>query len=306
MRFFTSFTLFFFNCSICFCQLDKVTAPFIMSFNISELGVRNVEQLQQADNGLYYMATSAGLLETDGVNHFLYRKGKLTNLSSIYIASDKLIYSAGIGGFGRWQKNEFGNFEYTSLYYVAPTKEDYLQPTFSNIAKHENRVVFKSQDLLFFYNPIENKITSFRAPEYYKNIFKTESHLFFSDFQSGIYTIEGDEVTLFADFKQTNSELVNVFEIAQNDFIFIFKNGQVWSIKGATKKNVANLKSIVINTVIRNKNEELVIGTNQNGIYFFDKLHRLVKTIATSDGLNSNYLKRLYEDDQENLSLIHI
>ena len=106
-------------------------------------------------------------------------------------------------------------------------------------------------------------------PEYYKNIFKTSSHLFFCDFQGGVYTIEGDKETLFADFKQTNSELVNVFEIAKNDFIFIFKNGQVWSKKEATTKNVANLKSIVINTVIRNKNEELVIGTNQNGIYVF-------------------------------------
>jgi hypothetical protein len=128
MRFLISFTVFFIHCSIGFCQLDKVTAPFITSFNITELGVRNVEQLKQAENGLYYMATSAGLLETDGVNHFLYRKGKLTNLSSIYVASDKLIYSAGIGGFGLWEKNEYGRFEYTSLHYVAPTKEDYLQP----------------------------------------------------------------------------------------------------------------------------------------------------------------------------------
>ena len=85
MRFLISFTVFFIHCSIGFCQLDKVTAPFITSFNITELGVRNVEQLKQAQNGLYYMATSTGLLETDGVNHFLYKKGKLTNLSSIYI-----------------------------------------------------------------------------------------------------------------------------------------------------------------------------------------------------------------------------
>ena len=301
MRFLISFTLFFFNCSIGFCQLDKVTAPFIMSFNISELGVRNVEQLKQAQNGLYYMATSTGLLETDGVNHFLYKKGKLTNLSSIYIDSNKLIYSAGIGGFGRWVKNEYGRFEYTSLHYVAPTKEDYLQPTFDNIVTHENYVVFKSQDQLFFFNPTDGNITTLKAPEYYKNIFKTSSHLFFCDFQGGVYTIEGDKETLFADFKQTNSELVNVFEIAKNDFIFIFKNGQVWSKKEATTKNVANLKSIVINTVIRNKNEELVIGTNQNGIYVFDKLLRIVKTIAASDGLKSNYVKRLYEDDQENI-----
>ena len=76
MRFLISFTVFFIHCSIGFCQLDKVTAPFITSFNITELGVRNVEQLKQAENGLYYMATSAGLLETDRVNHFLYRKGK--------------------------------------------------------------------------------------------------------------------------------------------------------------------------------------------------------------------------------------
>ena len=153
MRFLISFTVFFIHCSIGFCQLNKVTAPFITSFNITELGVRNVEQLKQAENGLYYMATSAGLLETDGVNHFLYRKGKLTNLSSIYVASDKLIYSAGIGGFGLWEKNEYGRFEYTSLHYVAPTKEDYLQPTFNNIVSHENQMVFKSQDQMFFFDP---------------------------------------------------------------------------------------------------------------------------------------------------------
>ena len=301
MRFLISFTVFFIHCSIGFCQLDKVTAPFITSFNITELGVRNVEQLQQADNGLYYMATSAGLLETDGVNHFLYRKGKLTDLSAIYIASNQLIFSAGVGGFGRWEKNEFGDFEYTSLYYIPPTKEDYLQPTFSSIAKHDNRVVFKSQDLLFFYNPTEGSITSLKAPEYYKDIFKTSSHLFYSDFQGGVYTIEGDDMTLFEDFKQINSELVNVFEIAQDDYVFVFKNGQIWSKKGGIIKNVANLKSIVINEAIFNQSKELVIGTNQNGIYILDNQYRPKKTIIDTDGLQSNYVNGLYEDAQKNL-----
>ena len=244
------------------------------------------------------------MLETDGINHFLYRKGKLTNLSAIYIASNQLIFSAGIGGFGCWQKNEFGDFEYTSLYYVAPTKEDYLQPTFNSIVKHENRVVFKSQDLLFFYNPTDGNITTVKAPEYYKNIFKTKSHLFFSDFRGGVYTIKGDDMTLFEDFKQTNSELVNVFEIAQNDYVFVFKNGQVWSKKGVTTRNVANLKSIVINTAILNQNKEFVIGTNQNGIYVFDKRLRRIRTIVDSDGLQSNYIKRLYEDGQKNLWVV--
>ena len=259
MRFLISFTVFFIHCSIGFCQLDKVTAPFITSFNITELGVRNVEQLKQAENGLYYMATSAGLLETDGVNHFLYRKGKLTNLSSIYVASDKLIYSAGIGGFGLWEKNEYGRFEYTSLHYVAPTKEDYLQPTFNNIVSHENQMVFKSQDQMFFFDPKYGSITTLKAPEYYKNIFKTKSHLFFSDFQGSIYTIQGDDMTLFEDFKQIKSELVNVFEITQNNCVFVFKNGQVWSKKGTSTRNIVNLKSIVINAAILNKNDEIVI-----------------------------------------------
>ena len=301
MKFLLLFTVFFIHCSVGFCQLDKVTAPFITSFNISEMGVRNVEQLKQAENGLYYMATSEGLLETDGVNHFLYRKGKLTNLTSIYIFSDKLIYSAGIGGFGLWEKNEYGRFEYTSLHYVAPTKEDYLQPIFSNIVSHENHMVFKSQDQLFFFNPKDGNITTLKAPEYYKNIFKTSSYLFFSDFQGSIYTIQGDDMTLFDDFKQTVSDLINVFEIAQNDFVFIFKNGQVWSKKGTSTRNVANLKSIVINTAIRNKNNQIVIGTNQNGIYILDNQFRPKKTITDTDGLQSNYINGLYEDAQENL-----
>ena len=301
MKFLLSFTVLFIYCSIGFCQLDKVSAPFITSFDISELGVRNVEQLKQAENGLYYMATSAGLLETDGINHFLYRKGKLTNLSSIYIASDTLIYSAGIGGFGLWKKNDYGRFEYTSLHYVAPTKEDYLQPTFNNIVSHQNQMVFKSQDQLFFFNPKDGDITTLKAPEYYKNIFKTSSHLFFSDFQGSIYTIQGGDMAFFEDFKQTSNDLINVFEIAQNDFVFIFKNGQVWSKKGTSTRNVVNLKSIVINTAIRNKNDEIVIGTNQNGIYILDNQFRPKKTIIDSDGLRSNYVKGLYEDAQENL-----
>ena len=301
MRFLITFTVFFIHCSIGFCQLDKVTAPFITSFNISDLGVRNVEQLKQAENGIYYMATSAGLLETDGINHFLYRKGKLTNLSSIYIASDKLIYSAGIGGFGLWEKNEYGRFEYTSLHYVAPTKEDYLQPTFNNIVSHENQMVFKSQDQLFFFDPKDGSIKTLKAPEYYKNIFKTSSHLFFSDFQGSIYTIQGEDMAFFEDFKQIRSELINIFEIAQNDFVFIFKNGQVWSKKETLTRNIVNLKSIFINAAIQNKNDEIVIGTNQNGIYILDNQFRPKKTIIDSDGLRSNYVKGLYEDAQENL-----
>ena len=304
MRSFCFLVVFIFGYSFSFGQLEKLTAPFITSFEISSLGVRSVQQLDQSKNGLYYMATSAGLLETDGVNHYLYRKGKLTNLSAIYVVSDDLIFSAGLGGFGRWDKNEFGDFEYTSLHYVSPTKEDYLQPTFRNVVIHKNIVVFKSQDLLFYYNLNNGDISSLKAPKYFNNIYKTKSFLFFSDFDGGVYTINGDDVTLFADFNKTNSQLVNVIEIAQNDFVFIFKNGQVWSKKEAYIKNVATLESVVINTAILNKNNELVIGTNQNGVYFFDDQLKPIKTVLDSDGLNSNYVKRLYEDDQKNLWVI--
>ena len=299
MRSFCFLVVFIFSYSFSFGQLEKLTAPFITSFEISSLGIRSVQQLDQSKNGLYYMATSAGLLETDGVNHYLYRKGKLTNLSAIYVVSDDLIFSAGLGGFGRWDKNEFGDFEYTSLHYVSPTKEDYLQPTFRNVVIHKNIVVFKSQDLLFYYNLNNGDISSLKAPKYFNNIYKTKSFLFFSDFDGGVYTINGDDVTLFADFDKTNSQLVNVIEIAQNDFVFIFKNGQVWSKKEAYIKNVATLESVVINTAILNKNNELVIGTNQNGVYFFDDQLKPIKTVLDSDGLNSNYVKRLYEDDQK-------
>jgi DNA-binding CsgD family transcriptional regulator len=125
--------------------------------------------------------------------------------------------------------------------------------------------------------------------------------LFFSDFQGSIYTIQGDDMTLFEDFKQIKSELVNVFEITQNNCVFVFKNGQVWSKKGTSTRNIVNLKSIVINAAILNKNDEIVIGTNQNGIYILDNQYRPKKTIIDTDGLRSNYVKGLYEDAQENL-----
>lgn len=285
-------------------QLENLTSPFITSFNISELGVRSVEQLSQADNGLYYMATSSGLLETDGVNHYLYRKGKLTNLSAIYVASNDLIFSAGLGGFGLWDKNEFGDFEYTSLHYVAPTKADYLQPTFGNIVTHKNNVVFKSQDLLFFYNIIDGNITSLKAPKYFNNIYKTKSLLFFSDFQGNIYTINGDDITLFESFNKSNGDLISVFEITKDNYLFVFKNGQIWSKEGRNVDNVVSLESIVINTAILSQNKEFILGTNQNGVYVFDKQHRSIKTIVDSDGLNSNYVKRLFEDGQKNLWVI--
>ena len=52
MRSFCFLVVFIFGYSFSFGQLEKLTAPFITSFEISSLGVRSVQQLDQSKNGL--------------------------------------------------------------------------------------------------------------------------------------------------------------------------------------------------------------------------------------------------------------
>ncbi|MEC8239362.1 MAG: hypothetical protein VX027_04535, partial [Bacteroidota bacterium] len=118
-------------------QLHDKLIPFIHKIPFSDFKSEDVNQIDKNESGIFFMATHSGLVETDGKNHIKYNFGKQTDLEDIYVQSDSLIYSCGYGGFGKWIRSDYGEYNYHSIYYKEPTSDDYTQPIFSNILPYE-------------------------------------------------------------------------------------------------------------------------------------------------------------------------
>ncbi len=277
-------------------QIENIKRPFVTNFGADQLSVGTVNDVDQSNNGLYYFATSSGLVETDGLTHRVYQKGKLTDLSAIYVQNDSVIFSGGYGGFGRWDKNEFGAFKYTSLYYVYPTSKNYLQPTFSGIETYNDEIVFQSQDFLYFFNPKTTSIRTLKAPSYYNNIYKTSKHLLAIDISGDVYNIEGDSLKLFQKNKGKQAMITTILETANNSFLFVYKNGELWLKKEDSFLLKKKFNSYTLNTAVFDVEEKLVIGTNLNGIYVLDHDFMIEKSIDDQDGLQSNFVRKLVTD----------
>ena len=70
--------------------------------------------ISQDANNYIYVANNLGLLEFNGSNWVPYRSPNNTILRAVSVIDDK-IYSGCYEEFGYWERNEFGNLEYTSL-----------------------------------------------------------------------------------------------------------------------------------------------------------------------------------------------
>ena len=282
-------------------QLENFSNPLVFHVTNASLKATEVRELKQTPNGLYFIASAGGLIESNGVKHFTYNKGKLSNLIAIHALNDSIIYSGGNGGFGRWEKTAFGEFTYESLHYVAPTKTDYLQPRFTDVVLHNDQIVFQSLDYLYYHDLATGALVNQKAKTYFTNIFKTKNHLFSSDFDNTIFKIENGEEIVFQSFTKKNSEIVEIIELENNSFLFISKNGELWKKENKRLTQVAKFDSVQINDAIQTEQGELVLGTTQNGIYFLDATYEVKAKVKKGSGLSSDYVRNVYEDRSQNI-----
>lgn len=288
-----------FTANFCLGQLDDKLIPFIHNIPFSDFTSEDVNKIDKNESGIFFMATHSGLVETDGKNHIKYDFGKQTNLEDIYVQNDSLIYSCGYGGFGKWIRSDLGKYTYNSIYYKEPNSSDYTQPIFSNILPYEDKIVFHAHDLLYFYDPSDNSYNIENAPDYLWKLFLVNDKLFAGNYSGDIFTYENQAFTQVLTLGLNSTNVVFFDSFRENDKLLITENGKLYTLQDSGRLvNEKILKNINVKSAVILDSNQIVIGTERNGIIILNDQFEFLDNITNEKGLSSNSIKSLFIDSK--------
>ncbi|AUP81607.1 LuxR family transcriptional regulator [Flavivirga eckloniae] len=138
---------------------------------------------------------------------------------------DNLIYTGANREFGYWQRNEFGLLYYTSL--SKKLNVDFLEDEeFWNIISIDEYILFQSLKRIYIYNKTSGSYSIIDSETIIYKMFKVNGTIYYQKTKDGIYKIEKGESKLVSNNPiLKENRLVNIFNKNDNLLIETENNG---------------------------------------------------------------------------------
>lgn len=277
-------------------QLPQKGVPYLKNFTPADYDHKGkIWSIDTAPNGIAYMASNSGILEYDGRVWKNYA-GSDGITRSLVVVNDSLIYSGSDLDFGVWKRNEYLEFEYTSLY---PFREDLtgISEEFWDIHYIDDNVFFVSANNIYVYS--EGNLTKIAAPTEIQNSFTVRKTLYFLD-EEGLFRFEDLSPKQVPGFPKNNiPEMIGAYEyegslimISQNSGLYQYKNG-VFSQINTELSQVLNEGNVFSFELI--DDTHLAFGTILDGLYISDKNGNILHHINKNKGLQNNTVLSMHQ-----------
>jgi ligand-binding sensor domain-containing protein/DNA-binding CsgD family transcriptional regulator len=293
--------------TLAFSQVKRFGVPNILNYPKAEYraGTQNWG-VAQDPNGFMYFANNLGLLRFDGLNWNLYNDSFTSNVRSVCIDEDGIIYIGLDEDFGIFDPNSPEGPVFKSLLDKLP--EDIPETdVIWKIYDTQYGIVFQSYQYLFIYNDDEIDIIKPQKAFYYS--FYINNRLFFHEPGVGLYEyINGfvNKVPWADELKDHEIQsMISFFEnhlligTAQSGW-FEYKNGELkkWDVPANTQT-----ENDVLYCGIKLDGNNLAIGTILNGLIIANSDGEIIQRLNLNNGLQNNTILSLCNDRSGNLWL---
>ena len=295
------FILLFF---LCFLSHGQELPP-IETFTSADYDGENQNwMISQDSNNYIYVANNLGLLEFNGSNWVPYRSPNNTILRAVSVIDNK-IYSGCYEEFGYWERNEFGDLDYTSL---IPKLGDKIlsDDQIWDIISYNEWVLFQAGHALYFYDKSSEKFRSINSENIIYKVFNVNDKIYYHVANEGIYVLEeGKPKLIIDDTIVLEDRVIDVFQhneqlivLTRNSGFFQFYENQFieWKVDSNER-----LKELNVFSSIQLKDESFVLGTISNGLVKINKDGEIDYEINQKKGLANNTVLSLFEDNKENV-----
>ena len=251
--------------------------------------------IQSNKQKILFLASDKGLLEFDGSKWKRY-KGSKGFTRSLLVVNDSLIFTGSDLDFGKWEKNAFQDYEYTSLY---PFKENAGRITeeFWGVYQIMDLVIFISFNNIYVYK--NEQLTKISAPFRFSGSYFVRETLYLADEKAGVFSFDG--VSLNLEFSYPKGKTMRVVGIEKNkeDLLVVTQNQGLYKFKDGiieewSKELSALLSEDQVFSFTTISNGYYVFGTILNGIYITDIKGKIVQHINKQRGLANNTILDLY------------
>ena len=257
--------------------------------------------IDQHENGWMYFANNAGLLEFDGRTWNTYPIHN-AKMRAVKCGKDGRIYVGGLGQFGYFMPNKFGELEYTCLSDSLETKR--ATGNIWNISILEDRVCFQADTTMYYIE--NNTIDKIDCSD---GIFISAiiNNKFYIVSGRGIHILNGNSFAFIPSTEQTNiSKTVGLYPYNDQLLIVTSLNGLYIYDGNETKPfNTVADSFIARNQILCSAmaGSVLALGSVQDGIVLVDLENNQIETISTKNGLQNKTVLSLLFDREYNLWL---
>lgn len=297
-----------FVCFLFLCQyLFSQELPPIETFMPEVYGAEDQNwAITQDDDQSMYFANNKGLLTYNGARWKLYNSPNSSIIRSVKVIDSK-IYSGSYMDFGYWEKDSFGDLQYTSL--VEKQNLNLLEDEeFWNILKLEHWILFQSLDRIYIFNTKNQTFNIINSDTSVTKIYKVGGEIYFQKINQGIYKFESGKEALLSDNPLLKDRIVvNIFQ-ENNELLFQTKEDGIYILKDNVlipwDQSLNNtLSQYSTYNSIQLKNGDFLIGTVSNGVIYINAQKQLVFQMNQSIGLGDNTVLSLFEDKSGNVWL---
>lgn len=259
-------------------------------------GIQNWS-IDQNNEGIIYIANNDGLLEFDGGEWNTYSVPSAGRLRAVKADSQNRIFVGGQGQIGYFTKTDT-EFVFTSLLNKLPQENQSISETWK-ILEIGNIIYFNTESkLLKFEN---DKLTSLNLPGYLRYAFNVNNKLFTQFYNKGLYKIVNNEFVQISGTVDISDDIVSILPKA-NGYLCFTRSGQVYELKNAAFTKVTTpIKLGTVNTALKLQSGAIAIGTQNDGLYIFNKDFSFKQHLTKSQGLSDRTVTSLFEDKFHNL-----
>lgn len=279
----------------------------VMNFNPNEYQAGNQNwMISQGKDKNIYVANSMGLLEYTGAHWNLYPVPNNTIVRAVKVVDD-LIFTGAYMEAGFWEKDAFGNLQYTSLLPLFPEKvHDGEQ--FWHIENIRETVVLQSFDDIYLYNLKTRKLQVLEIPSEkpISNMYKVGNEIYFFIPEDGLFRINDGTASLEIPAGALDGSEIVLIEPTPEGLELISRAGNFysWTREGLESiyTNVSEkLAGISVFSALVLQDDTFLLGSVEDGFYQVDRQGQILQHYNQEKGLQNNTVLALYLDREHNV-----
>ena len=283
-------------------EVPPVRAYFPMDYNAENQNW----SITQDPNKNIYIANNKGVLTFNGDDWKLYETPNESIMRSVFYLDGKL-FSGFYNDFGYWEKDDFGNLNFTSLkdrFQIQMLEDEQIR----EIYELDGWLLFKSLQRIYLINLKEEKTKVIEGKNNITKLSKVNDGFYFQDYSYGVYKIQnGDPVLLSDDNFVKNNKIVQFYN-DNGDLNFVTQSKGIYKIVGSriipsdSKLNTI-LSGYSVYSAKQLNNGDFAIGTITNGLLYIDRSGEIRYKINQNKGLINNTILSIFEDADQNIWL---
>lgn len=279
--------------------------PFVENYSkLNYQGDNQIWNVAQGNDNAMYFANNYYLLRYDGVKWEKYTLPNKTIIRSVMVDGDR-VYCGSYQEFGYWLRKD------AKMYYVSITKDKKVFDTGNNeeiwkIFKFNNKIYFQSFNGLFIFDGKVVKEEKF--PFMISYCFVVDHQLLIASVEKGVYKWTNGKIEKISGLSLLENNVIHSIQKYQNKIYFFTKKNGVYVLENnilSPWKNALNdvLKSANINVAQFIKNNKLIIGTANKGVYVLNLDNNSFENINRNNVLLNNSILSIGLDKENDLWL---